>query len=133
MRSVLGKPGLFVYELIRENQVPITTIVALYGLILAIASYNYRKVIPNLTESFVKNKVILLRENKSIPVKKLSSEIYSEWIKMIDNLPKYYFIPNKNNVWIVFPDGKKFAERLNITELYIKNIIDNMNEAGEVL
>lgn len=119
-----GIPGKTLFDMLIKNQLQVTLIVIVYGTILTIASYNFKKAIPGLTHNFVRSKALsIMDKEKNMPIEKVSSIVYEEWLKMIDNLPKYLFIPNEKDYWVILPNGRRFAKRLNIDEMYIKNII----------
>jgi len=119
-----GIPGKTLFDILIKNQVPITCLVVLYGGVLMIASYNYKKRIPKITHNFIRKRSLeIIEKANQEPIEGIYSTILHEWMKMINDLPRYLFIPGRNDYWIIFPDGKRYAERFDIDEKYIADVI----------
>lgn len=119
-----GIPGKTLFNILIRNQVIITSLVVIYGGILMIASYNYKKTIPKITINFIRERALEIAEKgNQEPIERICSIILDEWINMVNNLPRHLFIPSRNDFWIIFPNGKKYAERFDINEKYIADII----------
>ncbi len=123
IRFFLGIPGQMAFDLAKHYDYFIYAFGIVYGLFITVAAYNYRAILPRRTERFVKERVHSLKQSQQdITNEELAHKVVDEWKQMIDAMPKYMCIMGKRDYWVVWPNGEKYAEKLKIDHLYVKDI-----------
>lgn len=127
MRFFLGIPGQVIFDLAKQYREYIYGFGMVYGVFMTIAAYNYRKILPYKTKKFMLNKVQEMKQqNSNISHEEMEQVLIDEWKKMINKMPKYMCIVAEKDYWVVWPDGEKYALKLNIDRLYIKNLVEKV-------
>lgn len=123
IRFFLGVPGQAAFELAKHYDYFIYAFGMIYGLFITVAAYNYRTILPRRSERFIKERICRIKETQQdITTEELAHRVVAEWKQMIDTLPKYMCIMGKKDYWVVWPDGEKYAEKLKINHLYVKEL-----------
>lgn len=125
MRFFLGIPGQMAFELAKQYQDYIYAFGMFYGVFITVGAYNYRKILPAKTEAFMLSKLRDMKaQNANLTLEELEHTLLHEWKTMINRLPKYMCIMGKRDFWVVWPDGDKYAAKLNIDAVYVKKLVE---------
>lgn len=127
MRFFLGIPGQMAFEFAKHYEYFIYAFGMVYGLFITVAAYNYRAILPRRSERFIKERIRHIKATQQdINTEELAHRVVGEWKQMIDALPKYMCIMGKRDYWVVWPDGEKYAEKLNVNHLYVKELCSRL-------
>ena len=128
-RLAFGEKFYFIFEWLLKNPSIVGMVGFAYGCVLFYGSVCAKKWIPRDFQNFVFNESAkILKNDSSIEVEDLASQIYEKWIDEVPNLPSKYRIPTRVGLWIERPTVQSLEENYRINEIVIIDMFKrNMN------
>ena len=131
-RLAFGDKFYFIFEWLVANPSIVGVVGFAYGCVLFYGAICAKKWIPEDFRNFVFNESArILKDNPSIEIEELASQIYEKWIEEVPNLPSKYRIPTRVGLWIEKPTVQSLEENYRINEIAIIDMFKknrNMNK-----
>ncbi len=109
LEAFLGKLGDYVIYYISRYYIYIIPVIILYGIFLAISSYNFKRIEKRIDSEIVSQAREILGENPEVSYVTLVEKMEIPWEDIVDDYSFFPFIAREADLWVrrAFPDNAR--------------------------